>query len=490
MIKFSNFHSLIRKVPPSIPAHIKDEDIGRLEHAWFGPRFCAQNRRGIGLFIGGRSGLECLVHRHYLPEATVHVIETDPCLHKSLTALFENDDYVFIYKSLATFLEDAKTVKKLDFVRIDDVHYADVWTLIKHFEIVTLTTEIPFSCSVYDVAEQLRPHTSFLYLAHHPSLEGRGFDKPRPDVAVSVVVPAYGVAKQLSQCLDSLVAQTLESLEIIVVDDGSPDECGQIADAYAQKYPGRVVAIHKPNGGCASARNAGIAAARGRFIGLVDGDDWVTPDMYLDLYKMAVENAADVAQGGYKLAYEDGSVASGNDIYAGRDGCFKRSGIVDDRLLLLTGQPTIWRRIYDRELLLENNITFPEDIKRFDDLPFQFEALSLARRIVTTAQEYYYYRQGRVGQDILAKDEKLFVHFDIFDYLKPRITSWAQNDVIEKLMRVELNTHDWALGRLEPNLVEIYKKRALQSLVTGYEMLPPKIRLAHINNLESKLQKN
>ncbi|MBS1004634.1 glycosyltransferase [Acetobacter thailandicus] len=476
MMKFSNFHSLVRKIPLSIPAHIRNEDIVRLENAWFGPRFCSQNRNGVSLFVGGLSGLECLVHRHYVPDAKVHIVEPDSSLRTSLSDLFESDDYVVIHKSLAAFIEQEKTVKKLDFVRVDDPHYADVWTLVKHFEIITLTTEIPFSYSVYEISERLRPHVSFLYLAHHPSRKGRGFDKPQPEIAVSVVVPAYGVAAQLPQCLDSLVCQTLRELEIIVVNDGSPDECGQIADSYAEKYPGRVVVIHKDNGGCASARNAGVAAARGRFIGFVDGDDWVTPDMYLDLYKLAIEEAADIAQGGYKLAYEDGSEVSGNDIYAGNEGFFKRAGKVDDPLLLLTGQPTIWRRIYDRELLIENNITFPENIKRFDDLPFQFEALSLARRIVTTAQEYYYYRQGRVGQDILAKDEKLFVHFDIFDYLTPRITSWARANVIEKLMQVELNTHAWALGRLEPNLVDDYKRRAIQSLSTGYSMLPSEVR--------------
>ncbi|MCG4272925.1 glycosyltransferase [Acetobacter senegalensis] len=488
MIRFSNFHSHIRKIPLSVPAHIRDEDVGRLEHSWFGPRFCSQKRNGVGLFVGGRSGLECLLHLHYAPEASVYVVEPDFFLRASLTGLFGTDPRVSIYESLDAFLAAAKDVETLDFVRIDDAYYPTVWTLIKHFKIKALTTEIPFSCSIYDISEQLRSHVSFLYLAH-ASGRGRGFDKPQPKIAVSVIVPAYGVAAQLPQCLDSLVEQTLERLEIIVVDDGSPDACGEIADSYAQKFPERVVVVHKANGGCASARNAGMAVARGQFIGFVDGDDWVAPDMYSDLYKMAVENAADVAQGGYCLAYEGGLIANSNDIYAGRDGLFKRSGIVDNPLSLLTGQPTIWRRIYAKELLTENKIIFPEHIKRFDDLPFQFEALSLARRIVTTAKDYYYYRQGRLGQDILAKDEKLFVHFDIFDYLKPRVTSRMRNDVIEQLMMVEVNTHIWALGRLDSNLVEDYKARAMRSLHDGYKMLAPKARRKIMEKVNTEIEK-
>ncbi|GBR18503.1 glycosyltransferase [Asaia spathodeae] len=473
MIRFANFHSHVRKIPLSVPASIRDEDISRLEHAWFGPRFCSQRRNGVSLFVGGRSGLECLLHLQYAPNASIHVIEPDPALYASLSGLLGQDQRVTLHNDLDGFLQNKQDIEVLDFVRVDDAHYFTVWKLIKHFQIRALATEISFSDSIYNVSEQLRPHIPFLYLAH-ASGRGRGFDKPRPKIAVSVIVPAYGVAAQLPQCLDSLVNQTLDELEIIVVDDGSPDKCGEIADGYAARYPGRVVVVHKANGGCASARNAGMDVAKGQFIGFVDGDDWVTHDMYADLYKMTIEDAADVAQGGYKFAYEGGVTKDSDDIYAGNLGIFKRSGVVEQPQLLLTGQPTIWRRIYDRELLIENGIRFPEHIKRFDDLPFQFEALSIARRISTTAQPYYFYRQGRVGQDILAKDEKLFVHFEIFDYLKTRIISRMRADVISQLLRVELNTHAWALGRIDKHLVSDYTARAIRSLHDGYEVLSTK----------------
>ena len=96
---------------------------------------------------------------------------------------------------------------------------------------------------------------------------------------ISVIVPVYKVELYLRQCVDSLLAQTYSNLEIILVDDGSPDGCPAICDEYARK-DSRVRVIHKPNGGLSDARNVGLDAARGEYIGFIDSDDWVMPDMY------------------------------------------------------------------------------------------------------------------------------------------------------------------------------------------------------------------
>ena len=93
---------------------------------------------------------------------------------------------------------------------------------------------------------------------------------------VSVIVPVYGVEQYLPQCVDSLLAQTYENIEIILVDDGSPDGCGAICDAYAARDP-RVTALHKENGGLSDARNFGLRHAHGNLISFVDSDDWVSP---------------------------------------------------------------------------------------------------------------------------------------------------------------------------------------------------------------------
>ncbi len=100
---------------------------------------------------------------------------------------------------------------------------------------------------------------------------------------VSVVVPVYNVEKYLERCIESIRNQTLEDIEIILVDDGSPDNCPKICDGFAEK-DSRIKVIHKKNGGLSSARNAGIYAATGEYIGYIDSDDYAEPDMFEILY--------------------------------------------------------------------------------------------------------------------------------------------------------------------------------------------------------------
>ena len=100
---------------------------------------------------------------------------------------------------------------------------------------------------------------------------------------ISVIVPVYKVEKYLDRCVASIVNQTYHNLEIILVDDGPPDRCGEMCDVWAQKDD-RSRVIHKPNGGLSDARNAGIEQAQGRFLGFVDSDDYITSDMYEYLY--------------------------------------------------------------------------------------------------------------------------------------------------------------------------------------------------------------
>ena len=116
---------------------------------------------------------------------------------------------------------------------------------------------------------------------------------------VSVVVPIYKVEKHLRRCVDSVLAQTLRDIEIILVDDGSPDACPRIVDEYAARDP-RVVPVHQENRGRSGARNAGLNAARGEYVGFVDADDRVEPEMFEKLHSAAKANLADVVACGIR----------------------------------------------------------------------------------------------------------------------------------------------------------------------------------------------
>ncbi len=123
---------------------------------------------------------------------------------------------------------------------------------------------------------------------------------------VSVIVPVYNVEKYLEKCLDSLVTQSLKDIEIIVVNDGSPDNCQEIIDKYAQKYPDLIKAFIKENGGLSDARNYGIAKAKGEYISLVDSDDYIAADMLLKMYNKATMDGLDIVVCDTINVYDDG----------------------------------------------------------------------------------------------------------------------------------------------------------------------------------------
>ena len=121
---------------------------------------------------------------------------------------------------------------------------------------------------------------------------------------ISVIIPIYKVEKYLCQCVDSVLRQTYSDLEIILIDDGSPDGCPDICDRYASNDK-RIRVVHKKNGGLSDARNAGLDIATGEYIGFVDSDDWISPTMYEELISAAIKYDADISCCGYQQIDDD-----------------------------------------------------------------------------------------------------------------------------------------------------------------------------------------
>ena len=126
------------------------------------------------------------------------------------------------------------------------------------------------------------------------------------DMRLSVIVPVYKAEAYLAACVDSLLAQTIGDLEILLVDDGSPDRSGEIADAYAARFPEKVKSFHVENGGQGRARNIALPHAKGEYLGFVDSDDWVVPDMYEKLIAKCEETGADIAVCNWLEVFPDG----------------------------------------------------------------------------------------------------------------------------------------------------------------------------------------
>ena len=163
---------------------------------------------------------------------------------------------------------------------------------------------------------------------------------------LSIVAAVYNLEKYLPRCLDALVGQTLQEIEIICVDDGSTDSAPKIIDEYAQKYPEKVKAFHKENGGEFTTRNYGLERATGEYVTFVDTDDYVAPDWAEKLYNAAKENDADMAVCGFeRIDLDTGKVVSTNMTQFGK--CAKEVDGKDDFVLFINPAP--WNKIYKLE---------------------------------------------------------------------------------------------------------------------------------------------
>ena len=189
---------------------------------------------------------------------------------------------------------------------------------------------------------------------------------------VSVIVPVYKVEKYIYRCVESLVNQTLKDIEIILVDDGSPDNCPAICDELARSDP-RIKVVHKRNGGLGSARNAGMAIASGKHLGFVDSDDDIEFDMYEKLVAIAEQYQVDFVMADYIRVFANGKIQKVQQCIDG--GLYNRERIIKSIFTRLIMQETIEYGpllsvvmcLYRTDFLKENHLTFDEEVKWSED---------------------------------------------------------------------------------------------------------------------------
>lgn len=205
------------------------------------------------------------------------------------------------------------------------------------------------------------------------------------DNTVSVIVPIYKVEEYLPRCVDSILCQSYTDLEIILVDDGSPDGCGAICDAYAKKDP-RIRVIHKPNGGLSDARNAGLDIATGEFVYFLDSDDWISPDAISSLYRHMDDSVDIVAGSSVSVREEDGQLVEiATSIPSDTLWHFDRVAAMKDSLLR---SRAAWNRLFRRKLF--QTIRFP--VGRInEDEAIMLHVLDLCNATVQIGQQTYFY---------------------------------------------------------------------------------------------------
>lgn len=200
---------------------------------------------------------------------------------------------------------------------------------------------------------------------------------------VSVIVPVYKVEAYLDKCVRSILSQTYREMEVILVDDGSPDGCGRMCDEYAQK-DSRVRVIHKKNGGLSDARNAGVKEAVGKYLLFVDSDDWIREDLIEKTVETAEQHSADIVQFDYYCVENGREEVRTCSLPADRT-----LNLAEEKGLLLA-PPASWTKLFNREFYMKTGCFFPEGLY-FEDLgttPLFFLA---AERIVYLKEPLYYY---------------------------------------------------------------------------------------------------
>lgn len=222
---------------------------------------------------------------------------------------------------------------------------------------------------------------------------------------ISIVAPMYNVAPYLRECLDSVRRQTLSDFEAILVDDGSPDESGAIADEYAVK-DGRFKVIHKPNGGVSAARNDGLAAATGEYVFLLDSDDYLAADAFEKLYAKAGNGWVDVVFGDYvafsnasqtvcKVANKPFESTNRKMLDAVQLAVFNMgpADISCGEIHILRGVGAAWHYLIKRSVITDNGIAFDPSLKGlFDDGCFTLHVLEAAKSVAYAQTPTYYYR--------------------------------------------------------------------------------------------------
>ena len=206
---------------------------------------------------------------------------------------------------------------------------------------------------------------------------------------ISIIVPVYNAEKYLDQCIESIITQTYKKLEIFLIEDGSPDNCGSICDSWAKK-DARIKVFHVDNGGSARARNIGLLHAKGKYIGFVDADDFLIPSMYEILYQLATNSSAEITECGYYKVTSDVMYNSLNNLEVKTIRSFNTAEALLENVRDTAVQQVVWNKLYLKRVI--GNTFFTEG-KYIDDEFWTYKIIGSSKKIVSTNEKLYCYRQ-------------------------------------------------------------------------------------------------
>lgn len=257
---------------------------------------------------------------------------------------------------------------------------------------------------------------------------------------ISVIIPVYNVEPYIRQCLDSIVNQTYQNLEIIIIDDGSPDQCGEICDEYAED-DGRIQIIHKGNEGLCAARNDGIKAATGDWITFVDSDDWLDVDYYERMADALTNSEADIlcsqgciietSQRSAELHTfeEPGEIKKGNDINT-----LLCKILVPRHMAGFTiSAGTVWDKFFRTSFVHSMDLLFDTNARAWEDLWFSLQAFPKAKRVSVVMQVGYHYRMVQNSITKAFNENRPHINYDFIDKIHGLFGSVEDDSIAEAI---------------------------------------------------------
>lgn len=285
---------------------------------------------------------------------------------------------------------------------------------------------------------------------------------------VSILVPIYNVEKYLKECLDSLINQTLQDIEIICINDGSTDSSPKILKEYQEK-DNRIKIINKENSGYGASMNQGLELATGEYIGIVESDDFVKNTMFEELYKIASKNDLDLIKSDfyYYTTYNNRARQAGK---------IKRRTLgkvfsVKDDCRILKMMPTIWSSIYKRKFLNKNEIRFLETPgASYQDTSFAFKTFVAAQRMMFTNKAYLYYRCDNENSSVKSKG-KVFAICDEWEEITRFINNRPEIKLVVNDIKLstQFNAYMWNALRIDEAFLDDFIERFQQEIKKYYD---------------------
>lgn len=267
---------------------------------------------------------------------------------------------------------------------------------------------------------------------------------------VSVIVPIYNVEKYLEKCINSLLSQTLEDIQIILVNDGSKDNSGNIAREYEKNNKNRIIYVEKENGGLSDARNYGLKYATGDFVAFLDSDDYIEKNAYEEMYNKAIEENADYVECDFIWEFP-------NKIRVDKQYPYKNK-----KEMLSFVRVVAWNKLIKSQLITDNNLEFPKGL-RYEDVEFTYKLIPFVNKFAYVDKPFIHYVQ-REGSIANVQNERTAEIFTVLDNV---IEFYKKNNIYEEYRNeLEYNYARYLLCSSLKRMCKIKDKTIREKLLT------------------------